>query len=143
MFIPVSLVLTVSSVVRAIPTDVNWAVLKYPDVSSPRELDGSSGRSYTPARELSDAMRALLYNFDNTIALRPGAKGQLRDPGREVTKKKKGAHGDVEVVIGEAQEEAEIEGSGGGRQHASLDDGANQLCDSFIRRVVPHGFSAG
>jgi hypothetical protein len=65
--------LTVSSAATGIPTDVNRTVLEYLDVSSPRELDDGS-RSYTPARELSDAMSALLYNFDNTIALRPETK---------------------------------------------------------------------
>jgi len=53
------------------PTDVNWTVLKYPDVeyaSSLRVLVGSE-RSYTPARELSDAMSALVYNLDSANAL--------------------------------------------------------------------------
>ena len=66
----VPFVLPESSVVTAIPMDVNWTVLPY--VVS-RELDGRL-RSYTPDRELSDAMSALLYNLDNVIALSPEAK---------------------------------------------------------------------
>jgi hypothetical protein len=54
-----------SSVVIGTPTDVNWAVLKRVVRVSSRDSD-----TYTPARELSDAMRALLYNLDNTITLR-------------------------------------------------------------------------
>jgi hypothetical protein len=69
----VLLLLTMSSAATGIPTDVNWTVLRYPSVSSPRDLDAGN-RSYTPVRELSDAMSALLYNFDNTIALRPEIK---------------------------------------------------------------------
>jgi len=124
---------------------VNWAVLKYPDASSPRKLDAGGGRSYTPAREFSDAMSALLYNFDNVIPLRPGgpgSQGQLRNPEEATARKKKGAHGGVEVLIREAHKEAEVEGSRGGRQHASLDDGPNQLCHSFVPWVSPHGPSA-
>ena len=49
--------------VTGIPTDVNWAVLKRLDVirlsESSRESD-IVACSYTPARELSDAMSALL-----------------------------------------------------------------------------------
>ena len=77
----VPLMLTESSLVTAIPMDVNWVVLPFPCVWS-RELDGRL-RSYTPDRELSDAMSALLYNLDNTIALRSEAKsaavGALRE----------------------------------------------------------------
>ena len=61
-----------SSVVTAIPTDVNWPVLLFLYVLS-CELDGRL-RSYTPDRELSDAMSALLYNLDNIIALDAEAK---------------------------------------------------------------------
>ena len=68
----VPLMLTEPSVVPAIPTDVNWTVLQFPYVPS-RELDGRL-RSYTPDRELSDAMSALLYNLDNIIALGSEAK---------------------------------------------------------------------
>jgi hypothetical protein len=71
LFTAVPLMLIESSVVTTSPTDVNWAVLQYPDASSPRKLDAGSDRSYTPAREFSDAMSALLYNFDNVIPLRP------------------------------------------------------------------------
>lgn len=61
----VPLALAESSAVTAIPTDVNWTVSL-----CQRELDGRF-RSYTPARELSDAMSALLYNLDNMVALGP------------------------------------------------------------------------
>jgi hypothetical protein len=86
--------LTASSVITAGPTDVNWTVLKYPDVSSPRKLDAGSDRSYTPAREFSDAMSALLYNLDNVIPLRPEGpgsqgSGQLRNPEGEARREKK------------------------------------------------------
>ena len=49
---------------------MNWGVLKRRDVVwlSSGESD-IVGRSYTPARELRDAMSALLYNLDNTITL--------------------------------------------------------------------------
>lgn len=129
-----------SSIVTARPTDVNWAVLQYPDVSS-----AGSGRSYTPAREFRDAMSALLYNFDNVIPLRregPGTQGQPRNPEAEATREKKGAHGGVEVLIREANKETEVEGSRGGRQYASLDGGPNQLCDSFVPCFSPYGPSA-
>jgi hypothetical protein len=113
--------LTVSSAATGIPTDVNCTVLKYPSVSSPRDLD-TGNRSYTPARELSDAMSALLYNFDNTIALRPEIKVS-REALNEKRRERRGAHGDVDVVMRGAQKEAEVEESRGGRQNASLDDG--------------------
>jgi hypothetical protein len=60
-----------SSVVTGIPTDVNWAVLKRPDVVQPpsRESDPIES-SFIAARELSDATSALLYNLGNTITLR-------------------------------------------------------------------------
>ena len=60
-----------SYVVTGIPTDVNWAVLKRPDVVQPpsRESD-LVGSSFIAARELSDATSALLYNLGNTITLR-------------------------------------------------------------------------
>ena len=61
-----------SSVVTAIPTDVNWTVLPFPYVAW-RELDGRL-RSYTPDRELSDAMSALLYSLDSIKPLGSEAK---------------------------------------------------------------------
>jgi hypothetical protein len=67
----VALMLAESSIVTAIPTDVNWTVSL-----CKREHDGGF-RSYTPARELSDAMSALLYSLDNIIALGPKPDQQL------------------------------------------------------------------
>jgi hypothetical protein len=65
----VPFMLTESSLVTATPTVVNWIVSPY--VLS-RELVGRL-RSYTPDRELSDAMSALVYNLDSIIALRSEA----------------------------------------------------------------------
>jgi hypothetical protein len=62
-------------------------------VSSPRDL-GAGNRSYTPVRELSDAMSALLYNFDNTIALRPEVKVS-REALNEKRTRKRGAHMEI------------------------------------------------
>ena len=60
-----------SVVVTGIPTDVNWEALKRPDVVLLSSLESDIlGCSFTPARELSDAMSALLYNLDNTITLK-------------------------------------------------------------------------
>jgi len=52
--------------------DVNWTVLLFPYVPS-RGFDGRL-RSYTPDRELSDAMSALLYSLDSIKPLGSGAK---------------------------------------------------------------------
>jgi hypothetical protein len=57
-------------VVTGIPTDVNWAVWKRPVVVWPSSCEFDiCERSYTPARELSDDISALLYNLDNTMTL--------------------------------------------------------------------------
>lgn len=49
---------------------MNWGVLKGRDVVwLPSGGSDILGRSYTPARELREAMSALLYNLDNTITL--------------------------------------------------------------------------
>jgi hypothetical protein len=68
----VPFMLTQSSLVAAMPTDVNWIVSSFPCVWS-RERDGRL-RSYTPDRELSDAMSAMVYNLDSAIALRSEKK---------------------------------------------------------------------
>ena len=44
--------------------------------------------------------------------------------------------------MSETPEEGEVKGSRQGRQHASLDGGTNQLCDSLVRCFTPHGLSA-
>ena len=90
----VPLMLTESSFVTAIPTDVNWIVSLFLYVWS-REVDGRH-RSYTPDRELSDAMSALLYNLDNTVALRSEAKsaavGTLREQGEGRRTRRRGGY---------------------------------------------------
>jgi hypothetical protein len=49
----------------------------------------------------------------------------------------------VDVIVFEAQEEGEVEGSHQGRQHAGLDGGTDQLCDPSVRHFTPHVLSAG
>lgn len=85
-----------SAVVMGIPTDVNWAVLKRPDVVQPpsRESD-LVGSSFIAARELSDATSALLYNLGNTITLRAKLKSASVKPVENTV----GVHADVDVIV--------------------------------------------
>jgi hypothetical protein len=85
-----------SPTVTGIPIDVNCA---RPDIVwlSSRESDVVE-RSYIPARELSETMRALLYNLDNTITLRAKSDQRAWNLSLEV----QGVHGDVNVIVTEA-----------------------------------------
>ncbi len=65
-------------VVIGTPTDVNWAVGGGLLLRGTLRASNAEVRSYTPTRELSDDMSALLYNLDNTITLqeKPGQRAR-------------------------------------------------------------------
>ena len=81
---------------------MNWAASKRVVLVSSRDSD-----TYTPARELSDAMSALLYNLDNTITLRTKPDQRWRS----LSKIQVGVHGEVNGIVADAQVDNEVEKS--------------------------------